>query len=107
MKIGNMKTEVMCMAKDEDLNKDEDLKQVIGILEQILNDRTVPRNIREAAESAITALSSTDARELKISTAVHTLDEITNDPNMPMYTRTQIWNVVSMLEQMRERQSKQ
>ena len=25
-------------------------------------------------------------------------DDIINDPNMPMYTRTQIWNIVSMLE---------
>jgi len=39
--------------------------------------------------------------ELKISAAVSTLDEIINDPNMPMYTRTQIWNIVSMLEQLR------
>jgi len=26
------------------------------------------------------------------------LDDISSDPNMPSYVRTQIWNVVSQLE---------
>jgi uncharacterized protein (UPF0147 family) len=81
----------------------EDLKEVAEMLGRIIGDRTVPRNIRNAAESAINALNGDGARELKISTAVQTLDYIINDPNMPMYTRTQIWNIVSMLEQLRER----
>lgn len=81
----------------------EDLKEVSEMLGRIIEDRTVPRNIRNAAESAIDALNGDGARELKISTAVQTLDDIINDPNMPMYTRTQIWNIVSMLEQLRER----
>jgi len=76
-----------------------DLKQVFALLEQIINDRTVPKNIRKAAEDSKAVLSgSVDSPEVQISTAINILDEIINDPNMPMYTRTQIWNVVSMLE---------
>jgi len=83
------------------MDKDE-LKPVLVMLEQIMNDRTVPRNIRAAAESSKAALSSNEENpEVKISTAIQILDEIINDPNMPMYTRTQIWNVVSMLEEKR------
>lgn len=76
--------------------------QVVTILDMIVTDRTVPKNIRKAAEDSKSALVSAEkSSELKISTAIHLLDEITNDPNMPLYTRTQIWNVVSMLEQLR------
>ena len=83
------------------MDKDE-LKPVLVMLEQIMNDRTVPRNIRAAAENSKAALSSAEENpEVKISTAIQILDEIINDPNMPMYTRTQIWNVVSMLEEKR------
>lgn len=78
------------------------IQQVIMILDLIITDRTVPKNIRKSAEDSKVALSTNGTSdELKISTAIHTLDEITNDPNMPLYTRTQIWNVVSMLEQLR------
>jgi len=80
----------------------EELKQVATILEQIINDRTVPKNIRKAAEDSKAALNSDkDPLQLRISTAIHILDEIINDPNMPMYTRTQIWNAVSLLEEKR------
>lgn len=79
-----------------------DLTPVINLLDRIINDRTVPKNIRRAVEDSKNALNSQDPLELRISTAIHILDEIINDPNIPMYTRTQIWNVVSMLEQIRK-----
>lgn len=79
-----------------------DLTKALTLLDQIINDRTVPKNIRKAAEDSKAVLSSSEeSEELKISTAIHVLDEITNDPNMPLYTRTQIWNAVSVLEQAR------
>lgn len=78
------------------------ISQVVGILDTIIGDRTVPRNIKKIVEDAKNALTSDEkSEELKISTAIHLLDEVTNDPNMPLYTRTQIWNTVSMLEQLR------
>ena len=79
-----------------------DIKPILTLLDVIISDRTVPKNIRRAAEESKKILNSNgDSFELKVSTAIHLLDEITNDPNMPLYTRTQIWNVVSMLEQAR------
>lgn len=78
------------------------LDQVNVLLDTIINDRTVPKNIRAAAEQSKSVLNKDkESPEMKISTAIHVLDEIINDPNMPLYTRTQIWNVVSMLEQTR------
>ncbi len=79
-----------------------DFKNIFALLDVILNDRTVPKNIRKAAEDSKATLSSDAQQEVKISTAISILDEIINDPNMPTYTRTQIWNVVSMLEQARK-----
>jgi len=37
-------------------------------------------------------------KTIRINTVISTLDEVTNDPNIPMYSRTQIWNIVSALE---------
>jgi len=84
----------------------EEYKPIIELMDRIINDRTVPRNIRETVENAKKALYSSDPEELKISTAITMLDEISNDPNMPLYTRTQIWNIVSMLEQVRGKKRK-
>jgi len=69
-------------------------------LTEITEDRTVPRNIRAAAEEAKKELTerTENSWDIRLSSAISVLDDIINDPNMPMYTRTQIWNVVSMLE---------
>jgi uncharacterized protein (UPF0147 family) len=83
-----------------------DYKPVLEILDRIINDRSVPKNIREAVEKAKNALNSKEEEGLKINTAIVTLDEISNDPNMPLYTRTQIWNAVSLLEQMKAKEKK-
>ena len=78
----------------------EKLEPIVKLLTGIIEDRTVPRNIRAAAEEARKELTekSDNTWDIRLSSAISVLDEITNDPNMPMYTRTQIWNIVSMLE---------
>lgn len=75
------------------------LQQVFSLLDLVINDRTVPKNIRKVAEDAKTVLQDEKQPEdLRLSSAIQMLDEIINDPNMPMYARTKIWNAVSLLE---------
>jgi hypothetical protein len=78
----------------------KNLEPIIKLLNGIIEDRTVPKNIRAAAEEARKELTEKgDSNwDIRLSSAISVLDEIINDPNMPIYTRTQIWNVVSMLE---------
>ena len=77
----------------------EDLSPILQMLDQIINDRTVPRNIRKAVSDAKESIVSGEGPlDVRISNAIFILDEITNDPNIPLYTRTQIWNIVSLLE---------
>jgi len=84
------------------MKKDGAYDRVIKMMEAVINDRTVPRNIRNAVEEAKKEVQKEGIEEeVKLATAVQILDEITNDPNMPLYTRTQIWNIVTQLEELR------
>ena len=65
----------------------------------VVSDTMVPRNIRKAASDAITELQKKGVKDkVKAYSAIELLDEISNDPNMPMHTRTVIWEVLSELE---------
>ena len=78
---------------------DDRIKQANAILSVISEDRTTPRNIRRAAKEASDLLNSTKlAQAVRAANAISILDDISQDPNMPPYTRTRIWNVVSILE---------
>jgi uncharacterized protein (UPF0147 family) len=85
--------------------KDDILKQSIDILARIVGDDSVPRNIRRAADEAKTRLlNREDSETVRAAYAISILDDISNDPNMPLHTRTLIWNVVSQLEKAMEGQ---
>jgi len=72
---------------------------VIEMLEEILNDRGVPRNIKSSLEDSIRILNGTGAEEEKIAHVTSMLDDASTDPNVSAHTRTRIWNVVSTLEE--------
>ena len=75
------------------------LKQCVEVLERIMSDDAVPRNIRRSAENVKTILLDVNINDaVKAASAISILDEISNDPNIPLHTRTLIWNVASQLE---------
>ena len=87
-------------ANEEYLKK---LSQAKQILNMIADDNTTPRNIRRTAKTASDML---DEENLSIAAraanAISILEEISQDPNMPMYSRTRIWNAISVLEGIRD-----
>lgn len=68
-------------------------------LDMLIEDSSVPRNIRKASEEAKSILRG-DAEPLDVrkAKAISTMDETANDPNIPMHGRTLVWNVLSQLE---------
>lgn len=80
-------------------DKDAKLRQVIAVLEQLSEDTSVPKNIRKGASNAKeTLLRTSDALDVRTASAIFILDELANDPNIPMHGRTQIWGIISQLE---------
>ncbi len=75
------------------------IKQSIGILTRIIEDDSVPRNIRRAADEAKNRLLNKEESEaVRAAYVISILDDISNDPNIPIHTRTLIWNIASQLE---------
>jgi hypothetical protein len=82
---------------------DQRIKQASSVLSLISEDSTTPRNIRRAAKEALdTLMASSQTQAVKAAQAISILDEISQDTNMPAYTRTRIWNIVSILEVIKE-----
>ncbi|MGQ9680768.1 MAG: UPF0147 family protein [Candidatus Bathyarchaeia archaeon] len=79
------------------------LNQAMAVLNRVAEDNTTPRNIRRTAKQASDILMDESLSvAAKAANAIDLLDEISQDPNMPMYTRTRIWNVISLLEGIRD-----
>ncbi len=74
------------------------LESIISTLEELVDDSTVQKNIKIKLDGIIKILKGNEELCIKINKVLNDLDEISNDNNIHTYTRTQIWNIVSMLE---------
>ncbi len=77
----------------------EVIRQCIEVLDRIINDDSVPKNIRRNADSMKKTLSNDkESPSTRAAMVVSRLDDIGNDPNVPLHTRTLIWGLSSQLE---------
>jgi len=82
---------------------EERTKQAMGVLNEVSQDTTTPRNIRRAAKTAMDSLQAAGlSLGVRAANAISILDDISQDPNMPQYTRVRIWNAVSLLEAIKD-----
>lgn len=79
---------------------EKELKPVIDALSELGEDNTVPKNVRIKVSEILISLQENVELCIKASKALSELDEIANDSNLQSYTRTRIWEIVSMLEKL-------
>lgn len=87
---------------DETQNK-ESMKEAIETLEQITSSNSTPKTIKKSITDLITDLNNPEySLSVRAANTISLLDDVTQDPNMPSYVRTQLWQAVSKLESIRE-----
>jgi uncharacterized protein (UPF0147 family) len=92
----------MCKMVDDIQNK-ESMKEAIDTLNQIVTSNSTPKTKKKSISDLIVSLSSQEySLSVRAANAISLLDDVTQDPNMPSYVRTQLWQAVSKLESIRE-----
>lgn len=82
----------------EKMEIDNKLSSIIGVIETVSEDTTLPRNIRRALTESVEHLKSDEENLVKVGAAVYVIESLTEDINMPPHARTQIWNILTALE---------
>ena len=73
------------------------------ILNKLAANPSTPKNIRKNITDLINDLKIDDySISVRAANAISLLDDITQDPNVPSYVRTSLWQAVSTLENIRE-----
>jgi len=92
------------MVRKKKMEEYEDrIKQALAVLNAVSEDNTTPRNIRRAAKDSMDALQTKEyTPAVRAANAISMMDEILQDPNMPPYTRVKLWNVMSLIEAIKD-----
>ena len=82
------------------MTTEESLKRIAGMLLELNEDRSIPRNIKRGAKEAATEwlLNTSKDIDVRIFSAINILEEQVDDPNIPLHARTQIYNIITQLE---------
>ena len=81
----------------------EFLNNSLSTLNQIATNPSTPKNIRKDITNIIEELKSGEySVSVRAANTISSLDDVTQDPNMPSYVRTSLWQAVSTLESIRE-----
>ena len=76
----------------------ENVEKALELLIEIEKDTTIPKNIQQKIAQAIVNLNSEEETKIKASRVIQDLIELCEDNNIQSFTRTQIYNIVSLLE---------
>ncbi len=92
------------MVKMVDNNQNnESMKEAVETLTQIVSNNTTPRAIKKSILELMEDLNNQElSLSVRAANTISLLDDVTQDPNMPSYVRTQLWQAVSKLESIRE-----
>ena len=81
----------------------EFLNNAITTLNQIATNPSTPKNIRKNIGDLIEGLKAGEySVSVRALNTISSLDDMTQDPNLPSYVRTSLWQAVSTLEGIRE-----
>ncbi|MFX1374616.1 MAG: UPF0147 family protein [Promethearchaeota archaeon] len=91
------------------MNKDfsDEVKNAFENVEVLLNgmlgDRSVPRNIKRIAQRSIDELHKEDETPGIISSNVmYMVDDLAQDANIPFHARTTVYRIISILENIKD-----
>ena len=78
--------------------KEEKISQIISLMDLMLEDMSVPRNVKKAVEDAKRRLMEKGDPTIRAGAAIYYIQEINEDINLPQHARTQVWQILSALE---------
>jgi uncharacterized protein (UPF0147 family) len=82
---------------------EETFENVEKLLNAMIKDRAVPRNIKRIAQKGIDQLNREDESPGVISSnIIYLVDDLSQDPNIPFHVRTNVYRVMSLLEKIQD-----
>ncbi|MHA1931192.1 MAG: UPF0147 family protein [Promethearchaeota archaeon] len=81
-------------------------EEVENLLNGLLGDRGVPRNIKRVAQKGIDELHKEEdtpgVLASNVMYMVYMVDDLSLDPNIPLHSRTTIYRIISILEKIKD-----
>ena len=95
----------MVMPRGEEFTEEilDAFSKVDYLLNGMINDRGVPRNIKRVASKGIDELKrEDDSPAVLASSVMYMITDLSQDANIPFHSRTTIYRIISLLENIKD-----
>lgn len=72
--------------------------EITKFLEEMQEDSLLPRSVKNRITSVISILEQDCEVSLRVNKSLQELEDVSQDPNLQPFLRTQLWHVASLLE---------
>ena len=76
----------------------QQILEIVEFMKEISEDNTLPKNVMQKLNGIMDILNDSSEISMKVSKAIHELEDIVDDKNLEAYSRTQLYNIISQLE---------
>ncbi|MEA3515341.1 MAG: UPF0147 family protein [Nanoarchaeota archaeon] len=76
----------------------ESIEEIKACINELNGDSSTPKNVCNKVGEVLSLLESDGDMSINVSKALNILEELSDDINIESFTRTQLWNLVSLLE---------
>jgi uncharacterized protein len=81
---------------------EENKQEVIYVLNDLMEDFAIPRNVREILKQIHVLLSKEDSGDVELANIEYKLQDISEDVNLPLNAKSDIWLLLSKIEKLKK-----
>lgn len=81
---------------------EQEKQNILDLIEVLLTDAMIPKNVKNSLIGIRTNIEKEGKNIIKLSESIYTLQDISEDPNLPLNAKSDVWQLLNILEKVKE-----
>ena len=81
---------------------EQEIQNILDLIELLLTDAMIPKNVKNSLINIRTDIEKEGKNIVKLSEFIYTLQDISDDPNLPLNAKSDVWQLLNILEKVKE-----
>jgi hypothetical protein len=86
----------------EIVNFDKEIQDIKDLIDMLLGDVMIPKNVKNILQNIGGIVEKESKNTVKLSEAIYGLQDISEDPNLPLNAKSDVWQLLNKLEKVKE-----
>lgn len=85
-----------------EINFDKEIQDIKDLIDMLLGDVMIPKNVKNILQNIGGIVEKESKNTVKLSEAIYGLQDISEDPNLPLNAKSDVWQLLNKLEKVKE-----